>query len=889
MRNLRLSQKRHPAPTRGADESCPIPKTLRDPKIVIVGGVAGGATAAARARRLHESAEIIMIERGEFVSFANCGLPYHIGGEIAQRESLLVQTVQGLSTRFNLDIRTQQEVTAVDPAAKKVTVRRAGGGEYEESYDALLLSPGASPFIPPIKGVDSPNVFSLRNIPDMDKIKSAVDGGAKSAVVVGGGFIGIEVAENLSLRGLAVSIVELQPQVMPPLDPEVAAPLQQQLAAHGIGLHLNNGVTEISPNGAGLRVHIKEGEPIDADMVVMAVGVKPDTGLAKDAGLKLNERGAIVVDEHLRTSDPNIYAVGDAVEVRDALTGEPAMLPLAGPANRQARIAADNMFGIDSTYGGVIGTSVVRVFNAVAASAGASEKTLKRRGAKFESIYVHRGSHVGYFPGGEQMMIKLLFEPDSGKLLGAQIVGGDGVDKRIDVLATALKAGMTVFDLEELELAYAPQFGAAKDPVNIAGYVASNVIRGDEAVISPNELDPAKAEEYTLVDVREPSEFDAGHIENALLIPLGQLRDRWTEIPTHKPIAVYCAAGQRAYYATRILRANGLSPKNLTGGYKTWATIHRPAPLPTKPHPTTSQTTNSQGATSMTGGAGASAASSSCCSSTKTADVADVAQMTDAAQLDVRGLQCPGPLAKLSAFARAASIGQTVEVISSDIGFASDVEAWCKRSGHTLLERRKSGKDIIAEIAIGGEPQLPLANKTNGHALAAAPALDAMQAAINEMKQNKTIVVFSGDLDRVMASFVIANAAADMGDRVTLFFTFWGLAALRKDNAPAVQKDMLSKMFGWMIPRGAKKLKLSQMHMAGMGTSMMKGVMRSKQVDDLPTLIANAQSKGVRMVACSMSMDVMGLKPEELLDGVEISGAAGYLSAASDGNVNLFI
>jgi NADPH-dependent 2,4-dienoyl-CoA reductase/sulfur reductase-like enzyme/rhodanese-related sulfurtransferase len=543
-------------------------------KLVIVGGVAGGATAAARARRLSETAEIIMFERDEYVSFANCGLPYHIGGEIAERDALLVQTVEGLTKRFNLDIRTRQEVIVVNPGEKTVTVRKSDGSEYTESYDSLLLAPGAAPLVPPIPGVDDDRVFTLRNMGDMDRIKTAVDRGVRSAVVVGGGFIGIEVAENLRHRDIEVTLVELQPQVMPPLDPEIAGPLHEQLTAHGVRLLLNSGVTEISGAESGLSVHLRDGSAIETEMVLLAVGVRPDSGLARDAGLDLNQRGAIVVDEHMRTSDPNIYAVGDAVQVRDALTGEPTLLPLAGPANRQARIAADNIFGIESTYCGVLGTSVVRVFDAVAASTGASEKSLKARGASYEKVYIHRGQHVGYFPGSQMMMIKLLFEPQGGKLLGAQIVGGDGVDKRIDVLATALKAGMTVFDLEELELAYAPQFGAAKDPVNIAGYAAANVIRKHEAVLGPEAITAEDANDWTLVDVREPDEFEAGHIPGALLLPLGQMRERWEEIPTDKPLAVYCAIGQRAYYATRILRANGLEPKNLTGGFKTWATYH---------------------------------------------------------------------------------------------------------------------------------------------------------------------------------------------------------------------------------------------------------------------------------------------------------------------------
>lgn len=548
-------------------------------KLVIVGGVAGGATAAARARRLDENAAIILFERGNDVSFSNCGLPYHIGGEIASRAALLVQTKAGLSTRFALDVRTRTEVTRIDCAAQVVHARELDTGRtYDEHYDDLLLSPGAVPVVPPIPGVTHPAIFTLRNMADMDRIKQAVDAEARAALVVGGGFIGLEMAENLRQRGLDVALVELLPQVMPPLDPEIAARLHQELARHGVQLHLADGVTAFEDNAGRVRAQLKSGVALEADLVVLSVGIRPESSLAKDAGLTLSERGGIVVDEHMRTSDPHIYAVGDAVQVQDAVLGTDTLVPLAGPANHQARIAVDNIFGRPTRYRGVLGTSVVRVFNLTAAMTGASEKALVRRGMPFRKVYVHRPQHAGYFPGAKMMMIKLLFSPDSGRILGAQIVGGDGVDKRIDVLAVALQAGLTVADLEDCELAYAPQYGAAKDPINVAGYVATNALRGDEDFVGAEELDDANLGNWTIVDVREPAEFEAGHVPGALLIPLGELRQRWKEIPRDKPVAVYCAVGQRGYYATRILRQHGLAPRNIAGGLATYNLVHAVRP-----------------------------------------------------------------------------------------------------------------------------------------------------------------------------------------------------------------------------------------------------------------------------------------------------------------------
>lgn len=539
-------------------------------KLVIIGGVAGGASAATRARRLSEDAEIVVFERGPDVSFANCGLPYYIGGEIDDRDHLLVASPALLTGRFRLDIRTRTEVVAIDRAARVVRVRRlADGVEYEESYDRVILATGAAPLRPPIPGIDLPGIETLRNLQDVDRIKAAVDRGVAAAVVVGAGFIGLEVAENLVRRGVDTTVVELQDQILPPLDREMTAPLVGQLAEHGVALRLGQSAEAFEPAASGLRVRLKSGEALEAQLVILGIGVRPENKLAVDAGLKVGARGGIAVDEHMRTSDPEIYAVGDAVEVTGYVTGAPTQIPLAGPANRQGRIAADHIFGRRSHYRGSQGTAIVRVFGRTAALTGETEKTLRRAGISFGKVYVHPNQHAGYYPGARPMTIKLLFEPVNGKLLGAQVVGEDGVDTRINVLATALQARMTVFDLAEAELAYSPQYGSAKDAINMAGFVASGVVLGDYPQAFAEDL-PGVDDPTVRLDVRTPHEYEEGHLPGALHIPLDELRDRLGELPRDRPIVAYCQAGQRGYMATLLLRAAGLDAANLAGGYRTY-------------------------------------------------------------------------------------------------------------------------------------------------------------------------------------------------------------------------------------------------------------------------------------------------------------------------------
>jgi NADPH-dependent 2,4-dienoyl-CoA reductase/sulfur reductase-like enzyme/rhodanese-related sulfurtransferase len=545
-------------------------------KLLIVGGVAGGASAAARARRLSEDAHIILFERGPDVSFANCGLPYYLGGEISERDKLLVVTPERLRTRFKLDVRVRTSVEAIDRAAKKVLARDlASGREYEESYDRLILAPGAAPIRPPLPGIDLPGVFTLRDLQDMDRIKAKLDQGVRQAAVVGAGFIGLELVENLVRRGIATTVVELQDQVLPPFDKEMTTPIAEHLAVKGVSLLLGQSAESFEQGPDRLTVRLKSGQRLPAQLVVLGVGVRPENKLAVDAGLEVGPRGGIQVNDHLQTSDHDIYAVGDAIEVKDFVTGEPTQVPLAGPANRQGRIAADHIFGRDSRYRGTQGTAIVRVFERTAALTGASEKVLRRAKRPYRKVYVHPTHHAGYYPGAEAMTLKLLFDPETGKVLGAQAVGGAGVDKRIDVLAVAIQAGMSVYDLEEMELAYSPQYGSAKDPINMAGFVAGGLLRGEHPQVDVEAVLAVTAARHPfVVDVRTPQEFGAGHLPEAVNIPVDDLRSRLGELPHDQEIAVYCQVGQRGYLATRILRQAGFPAVNVGGGYETYQLFH---------------------------------------------------------------------------------------------------------------------------------------------------------------------------------------------------------------------------------------------------------------------------------------------------------------------------
>jgi NADPH-dependent 2,4-dienoyl-CoA reductase/sulfur reductase-like enzyme/rhodanese-related sulfurtransferase len=540
-------------------------------RVLIVGGVAGGASCAARLRRLDESVEIAIFDRGSYVAFANCGLPYYVGDVIADERTLLVASPELFRERFNIEVHTNTDVIGIDRAARTIAVRDLRTGKSRtERYDALVLSPGSAPIRPQLPGVDLPGVFAVRTIPDSRRIRSWVaDRHASTAVVVGGGFIGLEMVENLMHRGLSVTVMEKLSQVMPPLDPEIAIPLAEHLSAKGVRLHLDDGLARIDGGADGrLLVIAESGACVRADLVILAIGVRPETDLAKAAGLQLGTRGGIVVDAQMRTADPHIWAVGDVVEVADVVTGQETVLPLAGPANRQGRVAAESIAGRATQFRGIQATAVVGVLGLTVASTGASEKGLRRAGVtSFEKVYLHPGHHVAYYPGARPIHLKILFSVPDGRILGAQAIGMEGVEKRIDVIATAIQFRGTVHDLAEAELCYAPQFGAAKDPVNLAGMLAENVLNGDMPVADWLALDRTDA---LLVDVREPDEFAAGHIPNAINVPLSQMRDRHGELPKDREIWTCCGVGQRAYFATRFLMQHGYRSRNLSGGYTTY-------------------------------------------------------------------------------------------------------------------------------------------------------------------------------------------------------------------------------------------------------------------------------------------------------------------------------
>lgn len=545
-------------------------------KIVIIGGVAAGMSTAARARRLSEKAEIVVLERSQYVSFANCGLPYHIGGDIKERDQLLLQTPETLAETLNIDVRTGHEVIAINRHKQTITIRDiVTTTEYIESYDKLVLCPGASPIRPNLPGIEHPRIFTLRNIEDMDVIKAVIDQGAQQAVVIGGGYIGVEMAENLRHRGIGVVLVELADQIMPPLDQEMARDLQYHLEYHGVQLKLGTAAVSFANKEGNVSVTLEDGAVLLADLVLLAVGVRPDVALLQGTDLTVGPRGGIQVNAQMQTSDPNIYAAGDAVEVKDTITGDPALIALAGPANRQGRIVADHIFGRNSAYASTQGTAIVKVFEMAGGGTGASEKTLKRKGIPYQKIYIHPSGHASYYPGTTSMQIKLMFAPEDGKILGAQVVGYDGVDKRIDIFATAIRAGMTVHDLERLELAYAPPYGSAKDPVNMAGFVAANYLKGDIDFWYAEDY-PAAIKDGIVIDVRGGTEYQAWHIPGAINIPLGQLRSRLASLPKDKFIFLYCRVGFRSYLAHRILIQSGFKKiKTLAGGSKTFCSFHR--------------------------------------------------------------------------------------------------------------------------------------------------------------------------------------------------------------------------------------------------------------------------------------------------------------------------
>ncbi|CDD13363.1 pyridine nucleotide-disulfide oxidoreductase [Parabacteroides merdae CAG:48] len=694
---------------------------------LIIGGVAGGATVAARLRRMDEKANIILFERGKYVSYANCGLPYYIGDTINNREKLFVQTAKGFTDRFRIDIRTEQEVTAIRPDKKEVEIKNLSTGEtYTETYDKLVLSPGAEPLRPGIEGIGSKKIFTLRNVPDTDTIKNYVNTeNPKRAIVVGGGFIGLEMAENLHDLGIQVDVVEMANQVMAPLDFSMAAIVHRQLTDKGVGLHLEDGVSRFEEKDGGVTVHLRSGKQIATDMVLLSIGVRPETKLAKDAGLAIGERGGIAVNDYMQTSDADIYALGDAVEVRHLVTGQPALIPLAGPANKLGRIVADNIvFGNKKKYPGSIGTSIAKVFDLTVAAAGANAKLLQRNNIPYISSYTHGASHAGYYPGAVPLSIKILFAPENGKLLGAQIVGFNGVDKRIEMLAQVIQRGGTVHDLAELEHAYAPPYSSAKDPVNMAGFVAENILNKKSRIIQWRELTELPADTIR-IDVRTHDEYKLGTIPGFINIPVDELREHLDELPKEKPIVVTCAVGLRGYLAYRILVQNGFKHvRNLSGGYKTWSVATAPIKEIVSHKPEIPESTSYGNSDSQ----------------------------INLLKVDACGLMCPGPVMQLKKNYKALKIGEQLQITATDQAFGKDVTSWCKMTGAELVALENKNGVVAATIRKQEKTASCEISRNNA--------------------DNKTLIVFSDDLDKALASFVIANGAASTGKKVTMFFTF---------------------------------------------------------------------------------------------------------------------
>ena len=818
-------------------------------KVVIVGGVAGGASAAARLRRLNEDAEIVLFEKGEYISYANCGLPYYIGEVIKEKEKLVVQTPEAMKERFNIDVRVSSEVTKILPDKKVVEVYNSVEKKtYTETYDKLILSPGAEPLRPNIPGINSSKIFTLRNIPDTYKIKDYVDENKpKRAIVVGAGFIGLEVAENLHAMGINVTIVELAEHVIGPLDFDMAAIVHQHMKAKNIELYLKDGVKSFTEEDDCILVELGSGKTLKAGMVIMGIGVRPETKLALDAGLEIGSTRGILVDEYMRTSHPDIYAVGDAVEVKDFVNGNAALIPLAGPANKQGRIAANNICGMEEKYEGTQGTSVVKIFDITVAITGNNEKVLKRYGIEYEKSFTHSGSHAAYYPGAIPMSIKLIFSKKDGKILGAQIIGYDGVDKRLDIIATAIRAGMTVYDLEKLELAYAPPYSSAKDPVNMAGYAASNILKGDSRIFHWHDIASIDFTKSILLDVRTPIEVSLGSIQGAVNITVDELRDRLDEIPKDKNVYILCQVGLRGYIAYRILTQKGYNNVwNLSGGYKTYQMAVQ------------KQSNEDLFDNNNTGGTDIRP-ESTCTNQYNTA--AEI-------QVDACGLQCPGPIMKVFEAMKSMNDGEILKVTATDPAFQEDIKSWCSSTGNKLISVNYENNSFSAIIRKERREKVMSAGERNN---------------------DKTMIVFSNDLDKTIASFIIANGAAAMGRKVTMFFTFWGLNVLRKTGKVNVKKDLFGTMFGFMMPQGSRKLSLSQMNMGGMGAKMIRFLMKKKNISSLEELIEQAKANGVNLVACNMSMDLMGIKKEELIDGVTIGGVASMLGAAEESDTALFI
>lgn len=789
-------------------------------KVIIIGGGACGASCATRLRRLDENCEITIFERTNEISIANCGLPYYCSNIINDRDKILVSSKEKFENQFNIKVELNNEIIEINRNEKFVLTIK----NEKFYYDKLVLAQGANPIIPDIQGINNENIFTVRTLNDADKIKKYIsENNVENAIVIGGGFIGVEMAENLSELNINTKLIELSNQILAPVDYEIAAFAQNEMRDNGVELILSDGVKSFHEK----EVELISGKKIPYDIAILAIGVKPEITLAKNAGLEIN-RG-IKVNDNLLTSDENIYAGGDSIETKSLITNNDILTPLAGPANRQGRIIADNIYGINSTYKKTQATSVLKVFDYTLATCGYNEKQLKKEEIPYWKIYIMANSHAGYYPNATQTVYKLLFN-NEGKIFGLQAIGQSNVEKRVDVVSSIMRNNGFIQDLLDSELCYAPPYSSAKDAVNILGMCADNVLKG---FIKPAYYEDI--ENSYLIDVRIAESYKTSTIKNAINIPLAELRKRFGEIPKDKKVILFCNSGYTSYLASRILIQKGFNNVySLMGGIKLYKEIEK----------------NKQN---------------------KVVEKAKVLALnipqenSSILKIDACGLSCPGPIMKLAENISNINDGEILEISSTDKGFYSDVEAWCNSTNNTLLSLNKIDKKIIATIKKGK------IEKDN-----------------NIRQNNQTIVVFSNDLDKALAAFIIANGAKASGKDVTLFFTFWGLNILRKENIK-IKKSFIDKMFGFMMPKGPNKLTLSKMNMGGFGSFMMKKVMQNKNISTLESLIKQAQNQGIKFIACQMSMDVMGLKKEELIDGVEIAGVAKYISESNYANSNLFI
>ena len=807
-------------------------------KVLIVGGVAGGASTATRLRRLDENLEIIIFEKGEYVSFANCGLPYHIGEVIENRESLLVQTPESLKARFNLDVRVNSEVIEVNGEDKKVKVKTKNGEEYEENFDFLVLSPGAKPLFPSIKGIESNKIFTLRNINDMDKIKAEIkNSNIKKATVVGGGYVGVETAENLKHLGIDTTLIEAAPHILGSFDSEISNILEFELINNGLKLMTSEKVVEFQEAENEIIIKLESGKTVTTDIVILSIGVSPDTKFLQNSGINLGEKGHILVNENLETNLKGVYALGDSILVKNYLTNQDVAIPLAGPANRQGRIVAGNIVGRNEKYKGSLGTAIIKIFELTAASTGLNERTLKQLNIPYEKIYLHPNNHAAYYPGASPISIKALYNKENKKILGAQALGVNGVDKFIDVIATSIKFKATIDDLSELELAYAPPFLSAKSPANMLGFIGQNIEDGLLEQVFMEDLKNYNEKENIILDVREELELIGGKFDNSINIPLSELRKRYNELPKDKEIWTYCAVGLRGYIASRFLSQKGYKVKNLAGGIKSKEKVI----LKAKEEENVNKENNS-----------------------------NIGKEED--YLDLSGLSCPGPLVKIKEKIDKLQENEELKVKVSDPGFYNDIQAWSKVTKNPLLSLDKKDGLTYATLQKGKTSKVIEKNHEN---------------MIIEDKSNMTMVVFSGDLDKAIAAFIIANGALTMGKKVTMFFTFWGLSILKKKNLS--KKNFIEKMFAMMLPKNSKDLPVSKMNFFGIGAKMIRSVMKKKNIMSLEELIKKAIDSGVNITACTMSMDVMGINKEELIDGINYGGVGQYLGEAEKSNNNLFI